>query len=116
MARPRLPINWDLVKRKMEAGCKACEIIEDLECDKGTFYDRFIDEFGESFSTYSHKFHSIGKGNIRLTQYEKALEGNTQMLSLLGEEWLGQRKQEQTNQNLTIQVIQYDKDCDNDSI
>jgi len=97
MARPLKEINWDYVERLVMAGCKAVEIYPELGINENTFYYRFKDYFGESFQDYHGKLHSIGHGKIRLTQFEKALDGNSQMLMLLGEEWLGQRKQsEQT--------------------
>lgn len=88
--RPPKPIDWDVVERKMEAGCTEKEIIALFDIDRNNFYDRFFDEFGTNFTTYASYLHSIGDGKIRETQYEKALEGNTNMLILLGRERLGQ--------------------------
>ena len=92
MARPPKKINWDIVLRKMEAGLKAKQIYDELRINEDTFYDNFKKEFGHSFSDYSGNLHSVGKGNIQYKQYIKALEGNTQMLILLGREWLDQDK------------------------
>jgi hypothetical protein len=96
MARPKKEINWKMVEGKMAAGCSAAEIYNDPDClmNEDTFYDRFKQEYGKSFSEYSGKFHSIGQGNIRYTQYAKALQGNTTMLLLLGRLWLGQKEQD----------------------
>ena len=100
MGRPKKEINWKIVEAKMSAGCSAEEIYNDPDTmmDKGTFYDRFNEEYGESFSTYSHKLHSNGKGNIRFMQYQKAMKGNTTLLILLGKHWLGQKEQENITQ------------------
>jgi len=102
MARPLKEINWDLVVKKMEAGCSASEIYNspDISLSQDTFYDRFKAKFECGFSDYSSKYHEGGKGNIRFTQYIKALKGDTKMLTLLGEEWLGQGKiKEETPKN-----------------
>ena len=94
MARPKKDINWDVVQRKVEAGCPAKEIYECV-CDSNTFYRRFKEHFGQNFADYVDKFRSVGPGNIRFTQYMKALAGNINMLQLLGREWLGQGKDEE---------------------
>lgn len=89
MARPKKDINWDVVEKKVEAGCTAKEIYECV-CNEDTFYDRFKEHYGESFSDYSGRFRNVGHGNVRYIQYIKALSGNTNMLQLLGREWLAQ--------------------------
>ena len=90
MARPKKEINWDVVEKRMEAGCSAKEIAGAHHIDLDTFYSRFKQEYGCSFSDYSDTFYEGGDGNIRYTQYMKALSGNTHMLDLLGVERLGQ--------------------------
>jgi len=88
--RPLKPIDWDRVEKKMEAGCTATEIAFHFRVDIGTFVDRFKEKYGDNFTNISPNFHSDGKGNVREKQYEEALDGNTQMLLLLGKLWLGQ--------------------------
>lgn len=90
MARPKKDINWELVEKRMEAGNSAATIAEMHHIDINTFYNRFKEYFGANFADYSDKFHQCGKSNIAFTQYIKALGGNTNMLTLLGREWLGQ--------------------------
>lgn len=94
MARPLKNINWDTVERRMEAGCSAKEIAGGLLIDINTFYERFKKEFGMGFSDFADSFKSSGVANIRFRQYMKAMEGNVEMLKLLGREWLGQGKEE----------------------
>lgn len=100
MARPLKEIDWDYVERQAMAGCKACEIYPEFGINDDTFYRRFKDYFGESFQDFAGRIHGVGKGKIKLTQFEKALEGNTAMLQLLGREWLGQQ-QEDTNKSVS---------------
>lgn len=92
MARPQKYINWDLVEEKMEAGCSAKEIAGGI-CDINTFYDRFKEHYGKSFGDYADEFYRVGDGNIKHTQYVKALAGNNNMLLLLGRERLEQGKE-----------------------
>jgi len=93
MARPKKELDWRIVEKKMEAGCSAKEIAGSM-CDIGTFYDRFKEEYGVSFSNYSQQFYEEGNSNIRWIQYMKAMSGNIPMMSLLGRERLGQGKEE----------------------
>ena len=107
MARPEKSINWDLVELKMQAGCSAKEIYGELHISDDTFYARFKNEYGKSFSDYADELHSVGKGNIRYNQYIKALEGNVPMLMWLGKTWLGQKEAEvnQSDHELTIKIV-----------
>jgi len=106
MARPLKEINWDIVEKRMEAGCTAKEIAASCRIDIDTLYDRFKKEYGRGFSDCSDEFYSIGDANIKFTQYVKALGGNIPMLMLLGRERLGQSKNEQTISPLQTQVDQ----------
>ncbi len=90
MARPEREIKWDVVLMRMQAGNTAAQIAQAHNINIDTFYDRFKKEFGCGFSDYSDPERTLGKGNIAYVQYTKALQGSTAMLSLLGEEWLGQ--------------------------
>lgn len=90
VGRPPKPIDWDRVERKMEAGCTAVEISSHFRIHPTTFVHKFKEKYGDNFSNFSNDFHSDGKGNVREKQYEEALDGNTQMLVLLGKLWLGQ--------------------------
>jgi hypothetical protein len=94
MARPLKLINWDIVEKKMEAGCTAKEIAASIPVEINTFYDRFKIEFGEGFADYADQFYEGGNANLKFTQYMKALSGNVPMLLLLGRERLGQGKEE----------------------
>lgn len=94
MPRQKKPINWDLVEKKMEAGCSAKEIASTFDICLDTFYPRFKEEFGRSFSDISEERYLLGNGNIKLTQYAKAMSGNIHMLILLGKERLGQGKEQ----------------------
>lgn len=92
MVRPRKEINWDVVERRMEAGNSATVIAQYHHIDIDTFYRRFKEEYGCSFGDYTVLYKECGKGNVAFMQYTKAMQGNANMLTLLGREWLGQGK------------------------
>ena len=94
MSRPKKEINWDIVEKKMEAGCSAKEIAGGM-CEINTFYDRFKEHYGKCFADYADELYGAGDANIKFTQYMKALAGNTNMLTLLGRERLGQGKEQE---------------------
>lgn len=95
MSRPKKEINWDIVEKKMEAGCNGVEIAATLRIQPDTFYIRFKEKYGKSFQDYHGDFYSAGDANIKFTQYMKALAGNNNMLILLGRERLNQGKEEE---------------------
>lgn len=92
MARPEKEINWELVERRMEAGCNGIEISAALRITHDTFYIRFKKKYGKSFQDYHADFYSAGDANLKFTQYMKAIAGSVPLLILLGRERLGQGK------------------------
>jgi AraC-like DNA-binding protein len=99
MARPKKEINWEVVEKRMEAGCSAKEIAGALHVEINTFYDRFKEEFGLGFADFADKFYDGGDANIRYTQYMKALSGNVNMLLWLGKLRLGQKEPDVSSLN-----------------
>ncbi len=95
MARAKREINWDVVERRMEAGCSGVEISSALRVDSDTFYRRFKEQYGKRFADCSADFYSAGDSNIKFTQYIKAVSGNIPMLILLGRERLNQGKDQE---------------------
>jgi hypothetical protein len=98
MARPPKAIDWDLVQLKMEAGCKASQIYPLFNINDETFYRRFKEEYGVSFQDFKDEAFGIGDGKLLQTQYEKAVEGNIQMLTWLGKVRLKQKEFEDESQ------------------
>lgn len=95
MARPQKEINWEIVEKRMEAGCNGIEIAAGLRINPDTFYMRFKQKYGKSFQDSSGYYYGAGDANLKFTQYMKALAGNTNMLTLLGRERLNQGKEEE---------------------
>lgn len=96
MARPKKPINWDIVEKRMEAGNSAREIAKHLRIDINTFYDRFKEEFECGFADYYDGMPQCGNADIVFTQHMKALSGNVQMLIYLGKVKCEQKEPETT--------------------
>lgn len=89
-ARPLIPIDWNKVEIWIKAGCSGVEIAGMIGCTHETFYERYIQEYGSSFSTARSRIEPSGNGMIRTRQFHSAMQGNTRMLELLGKERLGQ--------------------------
>lgn len=106
MARPKKEINWEIVEKKIEAGCNGIEIAATLRIDADTFYIRFKEQYGKSFQDSSGHFYSAGDANIKFTQYMKALAGNNNMLMLLGKERLNQGKEEEIKKSPLEDIIE----------
>lgn len=94
MARPKKEINWEIVEKRMEAGCTAKQISKYLRINIDTFYDRFKAEYKCSFSDFSDGIVECGNSDIIFTQHMKALQGNVQMLIYLGKVKCGQKEPE----------------------
>lgn len=92
--RPLVDIDWNKVETMMLAGCPGTEIAGSIGIHPDTFYNRFRDEKGIGFTEAVYSKKQGGCGNIRVRQYIAAMRGNTQMLKILGEEWLGQGKRD----------------------
>lgn len=83
-------INWKEVERRIEVGSSGLTIAKCLRIDPDTFYRRFEEEYGVKFKDYTHGMSDCLPANILLRQYIKAMEGNVEMLKLLGRENCGQ--------------------------
>lgn len=106
MARPKKEINWEIVEKRMEAGCSGVEIASTLRIDSDTFFRRFQEQYGKRFADSSADFYSAGDANIKFTQYMKALAGNNNMLMLLGKERLNQGKEEEIKKSPLEDMIE----------
>jgi hypothetical protein len=107
MARPEKPINWELVDKFLESGCTQKQIANSIGVDVNTLHDRFIKQYGCSYTDYSDRKCQYGEALLLAAQMKKALAGNTQMLIWLGKVRLGQREPESL-----INIPPNDKDLD----
>ncbi len=102
----RIPIDWEVVDKYLEAGCLGTEIAAYLGCHPETFYDRCLKEKGVGFSEYLATKRSKGDAILRAKQYELAMQGNTTLLIWLGKNRLGQRdKEKDASSTVTLGLI-----------
>lgn len=87
-------INWKEVERRIEVGTSGTTIAKCLRIHPDTFFDRFKEEYKVSFTEYTSGMTACLPANILLRQYIKAMEGNVEMLKLLGRENCGQGRDE----------------------
>lgn len=87
-------INWKEVERRIEVGTSGATIAKCLRIHPDTFYERFKEEYKVSFAEYTCGMPACLPANILLRQYIKAMEGNVEMLKLLGRENCGQGRDE----------------------
>ena len=85
MARPRLDIDTEEVKKLARFGCTNIEIAAFFECDESTIRGRFSEIIATAKQT--------GKIRLRKKQYTVALRGNVKMLIWLGKQMLDQKEQ-----------------------
>lgn len=101
MARPLKEINWDVVEKLIENGCRGTEIAAKFRIQKQTFYRRFEDKYGESFQNYHTETQEAGLADLRSMLRAKALNnkapGNAQILMFLARCELGMKEPETTN-------------------
>jgi hypothetical protein len=102
--RPKIHIDWDKVDEYMQAHLTAEAIADIIGMHSQTFCDRVLMEKGISFTAYSRSKREGGKGKLLHKQYTSAINGNSRMLELLGQEWLGQGKKNNPLENLETQV------------
>lgn len=94
--RPPKEIDWNKVDQLLIAQNSGTEIAAQLGIHYDTLYDRVKRKYKQDFSEYSVALYSKGKSNLRTKQYQKAMEGNVQMLLRLGEIYLGQNSKTET--------------------
>ena len=97
MSRTQKEIDWDKVNLYLKAGASQKKIAESLGIDRDTLRDRVKEKYGEDYSAYSASLHSMGELLIEVTQFQKALSGNIQMLLWLGKIRLGQKEPDLIN-------------------
>ncbi len=109
MARTPQPLDWEKIERSLKAGSSQKKIAASIGVDEDTLRARVVDRYGMEYSVFSAKLRSEGEVSIETKQYEKAMDGNIQMLLWLGKVRCGQREPDFLN---TIPPAQNDIDKD----
>lgn len=88
-----IPIDWNIVSKKVEAGASGIEIAAFLGCHRDTLYDRCVADHGILWSEFSANKKAKGDLTLREAQFENATKhNNTTMQIWLGKQRLGQRE------------------------
>ena len=90
MARPKIEIDFDMVKKLCAIQCTGQEIADVLDVSYDTLERRVKEVYRISFADYIKKHSANGKMSLRRKQHEVAMNGNTTMLVWLGKHYLGQ--------------------------
>lgn len=90
MARPKIEIDFDMVKKLCAIQCTGQEIADVLDVSYDTLERRVKEVYQISFADYIKKHSANGKMSLRRKQHEVAMKGNTTMLVWLGKQYLGQ--------------------------
>ena len=90
MARPKIEIDFDMVKKLCAIQCTGQEIADVLDVSYDTLERRVKEVYRISFADYIKKHSANGKMSLRRKQHEVAMSGNTTMLVWLGKQYLGQ--------------------------
>jgi hypothetical protein len=125
MGRPLKEIDWEVVEKYMQAGCKSgATLARKFDMQNETFYKRFKDHYGCSIQDYQAGQEEIGEAELRMVLHEKALDndapGNTTLLMFLARCRLGMKEpetvhllaanQEQIDQSHVIMQLQHENE------
>lgn len=104
MARPKIEIDFDMVKKLCAIQCTGQEIADVLDVSYDTLERRVKEVYQISFADYIKKHSANGKMSLRRKQHEVAMNGNTTMLVWLGKQYLGQTDKQVTENTSRIEV------------
>jgi len=94
LGRKPKPIDWDTVDKMLIAQNPAKDIAEFFHLSADAFYRRVFEEWGIHFTNYASAKYSEGKINLRLKNFNKAMQGNVQALHKLSDVYLEEFKEE----------------------
>jgi hypothetical protein len=91
--RPKLEINFEIVKKLCAIQCTGEEIAGVIGVSYDTVVARIQEEYGITFPEYIKRHSPDGKVSLRRKQYQVAMNGNATMLIWLGKQYLNQREE-----------------------
>lgn len=91
MGRPPKPFDHNIFEGLCAILCTEEEIASAFDFDVTTLYRKVKKEYGDTFAKIYKRFSKDGIRSIRRKQFEKAMEGNTDMLKWLGKNMVGQK-------------------------
>lgn len=106
MGRPKKPIDFDEMDKLLNIQATLNEIAGWFDCSEDTIEKRIKDEKGMTFTDYASLKRAGGKIALRRKQFQKAMDGDTQMLIFLGKVSLGQNDNNRDyGQPVKIEII-----------
>ena len=90
--RPVKEIDWDLVDKLILRQNKGPEIAGHFNMHHDTFYQKVKQKWDLDFTDYAYTVVCKGHSTLRSRQWEKAMDGNVQMLMYLGQLYLDDQK------------------------
>lgn len=108
--RPETVIIEEEFKALCRVQCTLNEIASYFDCSPATIERWCVKHFKMTFAETFQRFRGKGHTSIRRKQYQKAMEGDSQMLKHLGEMWLGQRSKMDIGGELQPIILKYSLD------
>lgn len=109
--RPKIEIDFVMVKNLCGIQCTGEEIASVLNVSYDTLQRRVSEHFNESFADYYKKACSGGKASLRRTQFKLA-EKSPAMCIWLGKQYLGQREPDSNMQTEQLSIPEFEKMSD----
>lgn len=112
MGRPRMKLDYKLVKKLCAIQCTGEEIANILEIDYDTLNSHIQEDYKLTFSEFFKKYSAKGKESLRRSQFALARK-NAAMCIWLGKQYLGQKDEPYqddknraiTKVNVSVKVI-----------
>jgi len=105
MGRKKILIDWARVDRYLKAQTPGTAIADALGIHRNTLYAACEREHKCDFSAYSAQKRLQGLELLRLTQFDKAMSGQTSMLIWLGKQYLGQSDKAEIEQGEILVTV-----------
>lgn len=100
MGRKAAKIDWEVVDDYLQSHCEGSEIAGTFGIDPQTLYRACKRDHKIDFEVYKQQKRSHGKGILKHTQFQTALNGNVTMQIWLGKQYLGQADKSEVNSTI----------------
>lgn len=104
MGAPRIEIDVEALARLCYFQPTLEEVAGYFECSEDTIERRVKEERGMTWREFFAMYRAKGKISLRMRQYQLAKSGDRTMLKWLGQNWLGQKSENHTQEEVAITV------------
>jgi hypothetical protein len=106
LGRPKKEIDFGEMDKLLHIQCTLEDIAGWFDCSVDTIENRVKEEKGMLFSEYAALKRAGGKIALRRKQFQKAMDGDTQLLIFLGKVMLGQNdNNREYGQPVKIEIV-----------